>query len=645
MVGNACPALLPDWKGLWGPVTNRQFIRVGVGYAAILLLGLSINWFAESVSWKTFGLGLLFPGNGFLAYANILRVDGWMHLGLAVCMLALFVMALVIWFTTGNVLAPPIVWLVSAVAAAMMRHYLMPFGVLCANSTLPYGLGMLLPVVTGVLVLWCYHDSKKQRQEANHFLKTSANPIALSFKGYDDATMLEFTLAELQQMRFVLDRALQPANEFNGFEWLDQFQTAAVRYQLNFMGYALSMAQATHLPAFRGYLHEAQHRLIRKQTDHRVWRYWEIESLWGRLKRDANPINRENIMFTGFCATQMAMFHAASGQRDYELPNSFQLLHPSGKLFLYDFPALVATLEDGFRASDFYLMACEPNWIYPLCNSIGAAAIKAYDRQNNQQHWLLHQASFRQSLEQEFIDPAGRFVPCRSAHTGFALPITGGALPQAMTIFFLNATLPDIALRQWLLLRPTLLTSSGELNQKAFWPIDTGNYRFSKAAAYAGTALAAVEMGDTEVAHCCFNALDEHYPAETHDGVMHRANASVWAHAVELFARADKSQGFRHLMAASTSEKQKPYISRARYPDILVASAFNQLDTLIAVLYPGVRPGCYQIEIAGLSANQMYLCKNAQCRQLIADAQGKAMIDVVLDGRTEIHIKPSVGTH
>ncbi len=160
-------------------------------------------------------------------------------------------------------------------------------------------------------------------------------------------------MPELRLMRFLLDRALQPVASYDGFEWLDQFQTAAVRYQLNFIGYALSMAQATRLPALGSYLNEAQRRLIDKQTDHRIWRYWAIENLWGNLRADPNPVVRENIMFTGFCATQIAMYHAASGRRDYDRPASFALRHPSGKSYDYDFGSLIEALDRELQRSAF----------------------------------------------------------------------------------------------------------------------------------------------------------------------------------------------------------------------------------------------------------------------------------------------------
>ena len=63
-------------------------------------------------------------------------------------------------------------------------------------------------------------------------------------------------------------------------------------------------------------------------------------------------------MFTGFVAAQMAMYHAASGGRDYDKPGSFTLRHPNGQSFSYDFGALVDALDREQRRSAFALVAC-----------------------------------------------------------------------------------------------------------------------------------------------------------------------------------------------------------------------------------------------------------------------------------------------
>ncbi len=642
-------AFLPERQRLCGPVTAQKIKRLGLVYSAIFLLGLGLSQGAQALSWQVFGLGLMLPGGGFLAYANGVDGDGLVHLALAIGAMGLFGAAALLWFATGNALAPPLSWLLAALAGAFMDPGLAYFGAVCGSLRLDARRLVPLLVLGGIAFMLLVAVVKRQRagtqrRAANAYLVTSAREIARGFRQADDALAPEFSLADLQRMRFLLDRALQPVGSFNGFEWLDQFQTAAVRYQLNFMGYALSMAQATRLPAFGGYLHEAQRRLIAKQTDHRIWGYWALENRWGNLQNDPDPVARENIMYTGFCATQIALFHASANQRDFERPGSFSLQHPQGQCFSYDFPALVDSLDCAFKVSDFYLMACEPNWIYPLCNSIGAAAVKARDTQVGDTRWASHQALFRQHLEGEFIDLAGRFVPCRSTYTGVALPVIGGAMPQAMPCFFLNATLPDVALRQWLLLRRQLLTRSAigpALKRRQFWPIDTGNYQFSRAAAYAGTALAAVEMGDHEVSSLCLAALEEECPTVTAHGIAYRPKASVWAHAVEFLARSGVVNGFRHLIETPSGTTPQPMISEVPYPEVLVARAVSQHGALTAVLYPGDQHGLYRVALFGLQPGRAYACVGIREAGLVADAHGAAAVHVALAGRLEIHVQPA----
>jgi hypothetical protein len=220
----------------------------------------------------------------------------------------------------------------------------------------------------------------------------------------------------------------------------------------------------------------------------------------------------------------------------------------------------------------------------------------------------------------------------------------GGAQPQAMPSFFLNATMPDVALRHWLLLRRGLIETRGadrDLVRKRFWPIDTGNYRFSRASALAGTALAAVEMGDREVAQLCLAALEEECSPVVEADVCYRPNASVWAHAVEFFARSGAANGFRDLIEQPRHRSPKPVIGDAPYPDVLVARAVHADDMLDAVLYPGERPGRFQLTVRGLAADGTYTCDGTEQPRIRADRDGTAMIDVALIGRTEIRIRPA----
>jgi hypothetical protein len=211
-----------------------------------------------------------------------------------------------------------------------------------------------------------------------------------------------------------------------------------------------------------------------------------------------------------------------------------------------------------------------------------------------------------------------------------------------MPCFFLNATFPDIALRQWLLLRRDLLQRGGAaLDRRRFWKIDTGNYRYSRAAAFAGTALAAVELGDREVAHACLDALEQDCPPphSQADG-YYRPDASVWAHAVEFFARSGATNGFRRLIEKPRPDERRMLLDDVAYPDVLVASATETNGMLRAVLYPGSKPGRCAAGFSGLRPDGRYACDGMEEGEIVADHTGAATAHVLLSGRTEICLRP-----
>lgn len=393
-----------------------------------------------------------------------------------------------------------------------------------------------------------------------------------------------------------------------------------------------------HVPAFHGYFRTAQENLVAKQQDHRIWRYWQLENLWGNLRTSADTIPRDNIMLSGFLAAQIAYHHGASGQRTFDAPGSLVFERPSGERYVYSLPTLIDALARQYKTSEYGLLACEPNWIYPLCNTISASAIRAFDAANGTAHCDAIEDSFRHRLETEFITAGGRFVPFRSSVTGFPAPMIGGAVMQAFPYFFLYAVFPDIAQRQWLVLRRDL-TEDG--CRRALWPIDVGNYRFSRASSYAATAAAAVELGDTEVADRLLSLLDEECPVTVSDHVANRSNASLWAHSVELIARCGRAGTLRSLVTSPRSSAPSgPFIQEATYPDVLVAKAANANGVLSSVLYPGERSGKKALTIGGLAPNNSYVATGAVGEfRFAADTQGTARFELPVDGRTELQIE------
>ena len=288
------------------------------------------------------------------------------------------------------------------------------------------------------------------------------------------------------------------------------------------------------------------------------------------------------------------------------------------------------------KQAPFGLLACEPNWVYPLCNTIGAAGLAALDNQLGTRHWAGVEPRFREAFDSEFLSPDGRIIPCRSEYLGLAFPMVGGAVGQAFPAYFLNATLPDLALRHWLTTRRTLQDPGAR--RRSLWAIDVGNYRFSRASSYAATAAAARELGDGEIASALLVELDSECPPSVFGGVLHRPNASLWAHAAEGLARFGRRDSLRRMVEPDGSASLGPCLADAPYADVMVAKAKDTGGALRAVLYPAHSPKHTTLQLSGLRPSGHYRIEGQP--EFVADAAGKAAATVYVSGRTEIFIHP-----
>lgn len=616
------PAPFATKRGLCGDASLYHILRFCSAYALLVVTGFGITQYALHPQWQIFGLGLMFPGAGFLAHASFAHITGLLHILYALLGAGFFFGSLVLWFATGNMIAPVATYFALTLAATAMRHGIM-------DADIPWIVLLTLTgaAILGIATAFMRHiHYMRARKKLNTALAQDATTLLPAWVAATPDKMPVLSPDDLALQRFALDRALQPLGAFNGFEWLDQYQTAAVRYQISFLSYALSLTHARFTPAFRGYSAKAQKNLILKQADHRIWAYWEKENRWGNLDRNPDPGARENIMYTGFCALQMAMYQKATGDDFFEDKNNFMLRHPSGLSYRYALTDFLQSMLNETGTSRFYLVSCEPNWIYPVCNSIGMSALKS----RLPDTWNAHAAAFRHALEQDFINAKGNFISCRSRRAGFAFPDIGGALAQSLPCFFFNLLFPDIALRHWLALRRKIL-KNGALQTAAFWPIDIGNYGFSRAAAYAAVALTAAEMGDTEIRARCLDALDNECPSAREADRFYRPKASVWAHGAELMARAGAKDAFKALMLSAPHSPHTPHISNVDYHAVSVAAAHYHDNTLTAVFYPRGESGYYKIDLAGLVPDATY---TTTAGAVTADHNGQTSLSCHMNGHT-----------
>jgi hypothetical protein len=641
------PAIFKELSGP-GPVTHRVAVRTFTVYGIIFLTGGALGLWA-GVPWlKSLGLGLVLPGGGFLFWAAGSTFDVTIHAALALGTLFAFAASLALWFATGNAIVALALWLVSAMAAAAMNHHAY------WQAAPVFVLALVIAILATAVALYIVvlRRGKAQRQHYNELIHqlSSAGPapqhslraresvattdFASSFTVASESGAAELSLESLGILRLILDRALQPLERFDGFDVIDQFQTSALRYQLNFAGYALSLFQHTHAPAFSAYLNDAQSNLILKNCDPRVWNYWRLENLWGNLDRNPDPMARDNVMFTGFVATQIAAFEAATGDRRFSGPEGLVFADEGGRRFAHCLPLMVETLMRNISSSRFSLIACEPNWIFPLCNSIAFAALCRH----SPLEWQALAPRIAKAIDDEFLTTSGRFVACRSARLGLAIPALGGAAVQTLPCFFLNASLPDLAARHWLVERLGWREGRDAM-RKCFWPIDTGNYRFSRASSYAATAAAAVEMGDVETAEALFSLLQTEYPAVLHQHAAHRPGVSFWAHSAELMARVGARDAFRKLMMEDCGNSQGPRISAAPYPAVIPLRAVAGQGRLDCVLYPGIQAGISEIGLSGLTPRGDYRWQGGIFQ---ADSYGTARLTLRLEGRTNLTVLPVV---
>ncbi len=595
--------------------------RMALTYAGICITVAAAASLTGNGTSTILALGVAIPGAGFLPPLDVGAML-W-----TVASMAIFAVGLLLWFGTGNVLAPPLAWGGSIVAAILIR----------SDTSAPIEAAWLLVPVVCALFALASAFKPRLRSPTPAALEQAAGARCEPAPKPRPEEELDPRTTSL--LRLLLDRALQPVETFEGFERRDQFQTAALRYQVNFLSYAISMAQRRFLPAYVGVMREAQHRLLLKQQDLRLWRYWALESLWGHLRWSPDPVPRDNIMYTGFVLTQIALAEAALGRSiAAEGHMHLRLRHPGGEVFAYGRDDLARVLAEQYERAPWGLLACEPHWIYPLCNMITAAGLRAVDAQAGSNRWERISSRFLAGLDRDFVTADGRIVPFRSSLTGLALPMAGGAVMQAFPCLFLNAIDPGRASRQWQRLRDDLARADWA---RAFWPIDVGNYGFSRASSLAASAAAAAEMGDGDSLVAILAMLDRECPSVTLHGIAHRPRASLWAHALELMARCGGKDALSGLIEAPAMANG-PHLAEAPYPAVIVTSAVARGAALDLVLRPGASPASVTLRLEGLDPGRAYTTMGGIAAAFKAEMDGAAMLEFVLADRLSFTIHPVV---
>lgn len=610
-----------------GPIMRAYRKRAFYIWLGLALLGLLPSLLGAALPLQAAGLGLWLPGGGFLLSGSPL---------LLLLTLVLFVVALAAWLLMGGFIFPLLVWGGAAALAALDT----------GTDVWSWARFATPLLALGVVALALLKERNSDRAAVpkaaavQQLLRSTPyrEPVATAAVGE------ALSDTDLGALRYTLDLALQPIDEFTGFVTIDQFREAAWRYQLVGINHALGILQTSRIPAFRGYLHEAQRRAIVKMQDKRVWQYWRIENFVGNLRFGRDPVRKDNIMYHGWWGLALGAYERATGDRQFSRPGALTLVENDHTRYVYDYPALVRVMEENFKADKLCHFPCEPNWVFQLCNLYGMSGMVVYDRINGTRHGLDLLDNFNHILEQEFTLADGRAAIIGSMRSGF-LATMDQPLAFSANAQMLNMTSPRLAQVYWqLCMRSLEETYKGDREQWGEYMIDAGNYRKNNATFWVGLMRGAREMGDMNI----YNYARERYDAlgiDNRNGVMHWEGSVLQQLAAHMArfgtAGAWNRMAFGEVPAAISSG---PVLDDAPYPHVLVAGANNDGARLDLVLCAGTEPALRELRLARLNPQGKYRIDSTDSESngqiFSADDQGNSRIIVPVGKRSHLSIVP-----
>jgi hypothetical protein len=621
-----------------GPVTAAYQRRTLLVYACVFIFG-TLPWLVGGSGFlKALGLGLWFPGAGFLAssgpWALLIVPAVWF----------LFALALFAWFGAGMVIAPVIVWLGAALLAGAVAG-----GDTWSGAPIA-ALGMLALFAGFVQMreIKGRAEAAGKRALRAQILQTSAARVLETAAPAADPMQRELSESDVRAVRYLLDRALQPADSFEGFDIVDQFQTASLRYQINNCGYALAEIQANYLPNFRGYFQTAQLNLIEKYLHPKVWTYWSWETSWGHLNfTNHDPVGKDNIMLTGWLALHTGMYMSATGDQRFLEKGALTFRKGKKTAYVHDARDLVQSVIRNYEAAPYCLYPCEPNWAYPICNYIGMTGLAAMDTVTGTTHADSLRDRWLKALDAEFTDESGSIVGLRSTLTGLRFPFPGGELGF---VSYQKILEPGRAWRMWAIARAELdyvmgKTASGETRIKISGRgFDFGNYRSGFGGVYAAIMAVAREFGDNDLALAAWRGLEEDCGLTEENGVRRFAKMSNLSNISAVVGQVRRSGDFERavLQGAPAQALKGPMLTGVSYPEVLVAKAISEDGSgLHIVLYPGAQMAKQRICFENLTPGVRYFLTGSRQATVIADSEGRVETELELTGRTELSLMPA----
>jgi hypothetical protein len=625
---------IPIGRGPRGRLVGAQRRKRLAVVAGLWCIAIAPTVLDLPLRWKALGAGLIFPGAGEL-YRG--------HVWLFVAVLALTAVALYRMWVMADHLALPAIYLGAAVVAALLPGDIswpwVAWVVPCAA---------VAALAIGEALQWIsYLRARQVGRRRNAYLQGHFTQTDFAVRTSSRPRVVESTIDELCLQRWVLDHALQPLDDWDVYDWSEKSQRdpRSVRYQLNWLQWALAIGQYTRTPSFSGYVAEGQRRLIERMRDRRIWGYWRAESIAGNFDFSADPVRKDNIMFSGYLELMVGIYAVLNSDRRYDVPGALTFAWDRDHRFVYDHAGLSDAVENNFRTSRFGLFACEPTFVFPICNILGLLGLAYRDVLDNGERAARLLPRFARSLEHEFTAADGDLHLALCDRYGLrAVPVRGTEL-TGQHGFYLRPLMPGVSERMWTICRRELVETHAfaprQARGRSIFLGDWGSRKASSAALYASLASQSREFGDDDVHREVIDTAREVLGWRVERGVGCYERASRVANAQLAVAQLNRCDGWLQMLRSPRPHAwdHGPRLADVAYPDVLVAKAVADHDRLDLVLYPGGEPGRRFLHLDRLQPGARYRADGAVSAGVTADATGRATVAVDLDKRFELTVR------
>jgi hypothetical protein len=613
-----------------GPVTRRLLRRTALVVALVEATGIVLLLVGGRTA-SIIGASALIPGGGLLYTARPV---------LFLLTAAAVVLAIVMWWAISASWGIPAVWIASAIAALALADTPNPFADPGTTWGWAIAVNAIIAAACALAIVGSFERRYRRKRsvvpELNAYLATAQVPEP-------SAPLREPDDTDAELLRWCHELALQPLDRFEGFEWGEQFHGGTcVRYQLNYLGWALSQFAVNYVPNAPNTIEHVLRNLVLKQTDLRVWSYWRTLNTIGNWNRDPDPLVHDNIMFSGFTGDQINMYEAATGSTRFDEPGSLTFVWKDGTEYAYDHHSWIEAVRRNFDESQMGFFPCEPGWAFAACNTIGAQALLGYEVLHGRPVWSEYEPRWRDTLLQEYLMPDGNYANIRCTRTGLSWDTgetPGGEYLTTGTNQFRDVA-PDLAARGRALATrglpgklaglSALIGDDGELQLEL--PTEWERNRARKTALTAWTKLIAGArmVGDERLASAAQRAADRQ--CRTDDRWPQRpVAAGVQTLAVHLIVRWATPLDTGDLNLRGYVAPTGPLLDDAPWPQVLVAKA-RSLDgrSLDLTLYRHelAAGDTVRLGFAQLTPHARYRFGD---QTVVVDASGCATAEITLD--------------